>query len=445
MTEASNEDLDAEVARLAALPLLAYERERDAAAKRLGVRVAVLDQAVSDKRDEAPAAAPSLILRNLEPWPQPVDGATLLASVAAAVRKYVVMEDHGAEAVALWALHAHALDAFAISPRLAITSAEKRCGKTTLLDVLRCLVPRPLPTANATAPSIFRTIELLKPTLLIDEADTFLTPNNELRGVLNSGHRKGGTVLRLVGDDHEPRHFSTWAATAIAMIGRLPDTLADRSIEICLRRKLASEHVARFRPDRATDLLRLARMAARWSADHFEALLCADPLIPAGLHDRAADNWEPLFAIADDAGGEWPERARNIAIIFSAREDEGGSHGELLLADIRETFDLIERGVVEIRLDDAGRIVDLDRIRSADLARILAGKEDRPWPEFGPRRLPINMHGVARLLKAFRISPKTLRFHKVERAGATVSVTDKGYERGQFQEAFARYLPPRRS
>ena len=121
-----------------------------------------------------------------------MDGATFLASIAAAVRKYVVMEDHGAEAVALWALHAHALDAFTISPRLAITSAEKRCGKTTLLDVLGCLVPRPLPTANATAPSIFRTIELLKPTLLIDEADTFLTPNNELRGVLNSGHRKAG-------------------------------------------------------------------------------------------------------------------------------------------------------------------------------------------------------------------------------------------------------------
>ena len=179
------------------------------------------------------------------------------------------------------------------------------------------------------------------------------------------------------------------------MIGGLPDTLADRSIEIRLRRKLASEHVARFRPDRATDLLRLARMAARWSADHFEALLRADPLIPAGLHDRAADNWEPLFAIADEAGGEWPERARNIAIIFSAREDEGGSHGELLLADIRETFDLIERGIVKIRLDDAGRIVDLDRIRSADLARILAGKEDRPWPEFGPRRLPINMRSGA--------------------------------------------------
>jgi putative DNA primase/helicase len=369
------------------------------------------DQAVSDRRaerDEAPT--PSLVLSNLEPWHEPVDGATLLASIAAAIRAYVIMEEGGAGAVALWALHAYALDAFSISPRLAITSAEKRCGKTTLLDVLCCLVPRPLPTANATAPAIFRTIEACAPTLLIEEADTFLTPNNELRGVLNSGHRKGGTVLRLVGNDHEPRHFSTWAATAIAMIGGLPDTLADRSIEIHLRRKLASEHVARFRADRATDLLPLARMAVRWSADHFEALRRADSLIPPGLHDRAADNWGSLFAIADEAGGEWPERARQVALAMCARDDDSRSYGELALADIRRTFDELATGAVKFA-HPAGSITDADRIRSVDLASILARKEGRPWAEWGPKRRELTPNDLAQLLRPFRIAPSTQRFH----------------------------------
>lgn len=431
-------DVDAEVARLAALSLLAYEREREGAAKLLGVRVSILDQSVEGRRANLygrSAQAPSLNLANPEPWPEPVDGAELLAGIADAVRSYIVMEDGEAAAVALWILHAHALDAFSISPRLAVTSAEKRCGKTTLLDVLGRLVPRPLPTANATAPAIFRTIELCTPTLLIDEADTFLKRNDELRGVLNSGHRRGGSVLRLLGDEHEPRAFSTFAVTAIAMIGRLPNTLADRSIEIRLRRRRTNEARTPFRSDRAND--KGARMAARWAKDHMAALRRADPSIPASLHDRAADNWRPLFAIADEAGGEWPERARKIAVAFSARDDDDGSQGELLLADIRETFGEIERGVLKITLPNGAGIVDVDRIRSADLLRILAGKEDRLWSEWGARRLPINPHGLARLLKPFGIQPTTHRFRRVDGE----SFTDKGYLRGQFEDAFARYLP----
>ena len=347
----SGPDDDAEIARLAALSPIAYDREREAAAERLGVRIATLDRGVEAKRaalDERSDQAPVLTLPELEPWPEAVEGAALLTRIVAALRAHVVIEDGGAEAVALWALHAHALDAFAYSPRLAITSAEKRCGKTTLLDVLGCLVPRPLQTANATAPAIFRTIELLTPTLLIDEADTFLKRNDELRGVLNSGHRKAtASVLRLEGEEHVPRTFGTWAPTAVAMIGSLPDTLADRSIEIRLRRRLASEPLIRFRADRATDLAQLGRMAARWGADHLEALRRADPSIPQGLHDRAADNWGPLLAIADEMGGEWPERARQIAVTFSARDEDEGSVRELLLCDIRRILDDLGKGEIK--------------------------------------------------------------------------------------------------
>jgi putative DNA primase/helicase len=154
-----------------------------------------------------------------------VDGAELLNDLATAIRRHVVMAECQADTTALWAAHTYLLDCFGISPRLAITSPEKGCGKTTLLDVVSRLVWRPLPTANVTAAAIFRIIEAHRPALLIDEADTFLPDNEELRGVLNSSHRLGGAVIRTVGDDHEPRQFSTYSACAIALIGKLPGTL----------------------------------------------------------------------------------------------------------------------------------------------------------------------------------------------------------------------------
>ena len=147
---------------------------------------------------------------------------------------------------ALWVVHTYLLDCFGISPRLAITSPEKGCGKTTPLDVLSQLVWRPLPTANASAAAIFRVVELQRPTLLIDEADTFLPENEELRGILNSGHRQGGSVIRTVGEEFEPRSFSTYSACAIALIGRLPATLADRSVPIELRRRRTTNQSSRF-------------------------------------------------------------------------------------------------------------------------------------------------------------------------------------------------------
>jgi hypothetical protein len=160
---------------------------------------------------------------------------------------------------------------------------------------------------------VFRVVEVARPTLLVDEADTFLPGNDELRGVLNSGHRRGGSVIRVVGEAMEVREFSTFAPAAIAMIGHLPGTLADRSIAISLKRKRADEPVDSFRYDRTQELDQLARMCARWAADNIERLRAADPAVPANLYNRAADNWRPLLAIADAAGGEWPRRAREIA------------------------------------------------------------------------------------------------------------------------------------
>jgi putative DNA primase/helicase len=155
-------------------------------------------------------------------WPaEPVEGAALIQELTNAIKRYVVMEDGAAEAVALWVIHAHALDAFVISPRLAITSPEKGCGKTSLLDVIGHLVSRPLPTSNATPAALFRSIEAVCPTLLIDEGDTFLHAKDDLRGILNSGHRRSSAfVTRVVGDDFEP--CTAWTWESMIVIGEAP-------------------------------------------------------------------------------------------------------------------------------------------------------------------------------------------------------------------------------
>src|SRR5262249_60573386 len=160
-------------------------------------------------------------------------GAKLPDALSAGLRLHVVMSKEAADATALWAVHTYLMDVLNTSPKLATASPEKGCGKTTLLDVLGILTRCPLPTANATPAAIFRAIEIARPTLLIDEADTFLKDKSDLRGILNSGHRRNSAyVVRAVpiGDGYEPRMFSTWAAVGFAMIGRAPETLEDRSI-----------------------------------------------------------------------------------------------------------------------------------------------------------------------------------------------------------------------
>jgi putative DNA primase/helicase len=408
-----------EISRLAKLGTLEYERERKAAAERLKVRAPALDHLVAAERnqlDDGSKQGRPLTLPEPEPWPEPVNGAELLDALAASIRRHVVMPNHSADTAALWVLHTYLLDCSGISPRLAVTSPEKNCGKTTLLDVLSHLVMRPLLTANATVSAIFRVVEMQQPTLLIDEADTFLSENEELRGILNSGHRKGGAVIRTVGEDFEPRAFSTYSPCAIALIGKLPATLTDRSVPIELRRRRPDEAIEPFRFDRTEHLDQLARKLARWAMDRADHIRAAEPDMPAGVFNRAADNWRPLLAIADAAGGEWSARARQAALqSLAAAADDDQSARVTLLADIRAIF--AERHT--------------DRLPSAELVEALVAIEGRPWAEWKAGKA-LTVNGLARLLAPFAIKPGTIRIS---------SGTPKGYQLAQFEDAFARYLP----
>jgi hypothetical protein len=186
---------------------------------------------------------------------------------------------------------------------------------------------------------------------------------------------------------------------------------------IALKRKRADEPVESFRYHRTQELDQLARMCARWAADNIGWLRESDPDVPANLYNRAADNWRPLLAIADAAGGEWPEKIRKIA---SATVDADQVKRIGLLADIRDVFDTKK----------------VDRIKSADLTAALAAMEGHPWAEHGKNGKPLSVNGLARMLMGDHISPNTVRFGM--RADDD---TAKGYLREQFEDAFARYLP----
>jgi putative DNA primase/helicase len=409
-----------EIRRLAELGRLEYDREREAAAERLKIRVTTLDKEVEAERGEFnddDKQGQAMHLPEPEPWPDPVNGADLLRELSAVIRRHIVMFEHLADTAALWVVHTYLLPVFGVSPRLAITSPEKQCGKTTLLDVLFHLVWRPLIAANVSAAAIFRVVESYQPTLLIDEADTFLPENEELRGILNSGHRRGGSVIRTVGEDHEPRAFSTFSACAIAMIGRLPPTLDDRSVRNELRRRRVDEVVEPFRFDHTEHLDQLARKAARWAGDNASVIQRAEPDMPTGVFNRAADNWRPLLAIADAAGAEWPSRARRaVQCTGESAAGDGDSLRVLLLTDIRMIF--AER--------------KQDRISSAALVDALNSIEGRPWAEWN-RGKGLTPNRLARMLAPFGIAPATVRMRD--------DTTPKGYLRSQFEDAFVRYLP----
>jgi putative DNA primase/helicase len=341
------------------------------------------------------------LVERLEPAAVAVHGADLADRIATTITAHIRFTSAAeADAVALWAIGTFLIDRWPLYPRLAILSPEKRCGKTTLLEVLEGLSLKSLILGNTSTAATFRIIDALQPTLLLDEADAWLRQNEELRGVINAGHRKrSAKIVRMVekNGDHVAKIFNTFAAMAIAGIGRLPDTIEDRSVIVQLRRKTAGETLDRMPRDFFERHQPMRRQALRWALDHANAILASKALPPSALAgDRAADNWQPLFQIADILGGNWRARAGSAFKVFAGRAADDGnmSGGELLLRDLAE---ILPRWTG-------------DRITSAELLAELLADTEGPWSTWS-RGQPLTAHALARFLKAYGIKPRQA-FHQ---------------------------------
>ncbi len=352
------------------------------------------------------------------------EGAALLDRLKAALAEFVILPSAEAlDATVLWIAATHLQTSWQHAPRLAVVGPAKRCGKSRLLDILAETVHNPVITVNSTAAAVFRSITGEPPTLLVDEADTiFGTPkqaekNEEMRGLLNAGHQRDRYVLRVVGNDHTPHRFHTFAMAALAGIDDLPDTIMDRSIVIRMRRRAEGEHVSPYRTKRDSPALHELRAGlAQWATPLSERALLLEPAMP--VEDRAADTWEPLVIVADLAGGPWPDRARNACtrmVAAEAEAEQDNPSNARILADLRRIFHA--KG-------------EQEQLSTDEILYALNSDPEAPWAEHG--RGGLTPRGLGAMLREFGISSGNVRVGEIQR---------KGYTRGKFTDAWKRYCP----
>ncbi|WP_288375737.1 DUF3631 domain-containing protein [uncultured Pseudomonas sp.] len=365
--------------------------------------------------DEEKAATGGGIFPEVEPWPSPVAGAELLDDIAGAIKRYVIADAATIQAAALWATFTWLIDSVQVAPIANITAPEKRCGKSIMLTALGNLVNRKLQVSNIAPAALFRSIELWSPTLLIDEVDAFLRDNEEARGILNAGFtRDSAVVIRCVGDDHMPTPFRVWGAKALCGIGKIADTLADRSIPLRLRRKLPGEKTEVLRHSDPDLWANLRSRMMRFAQDNADQIGKARPATINGLNDRANDCWEPLLAIAETAGVEWPVIARQAARALHEVEDDSPSVGVELLNDIK--------AILETK--------QANKMFSATLLEHLMADDEAPWPTWN-RGKPMTARQLSTKLGEFGIKSKDIRI------GTTVK---RGFDKSDFVEVWDRYL-----
>ena len=392
------------------LPVLAHEARLAEHSKRSGEDLDFL-------RDEFAAyyVPADIDTKPIEPWDQPVDTHTLLIELMAQLRRFVVVQDDVAIAITLWILFSWVHEVAVHSPLLVATSAEPDSGKSTLLGVLGFLVPRPYSVVELTGTNIYRIVDLKNRTLLIDEADQLFRRKAALAEIINAGWTRGSArIPRIVhGVIHE---FDAFCPKVIGMLGlNLPSTMASRAIVCMLWPKLPSEQVADFRHVDDDDFTTLRRKLMRWAADNAVLLKDATPVVPPGFSNRVTANWCLLLAIADVAGGLWPEWARAAAVKLSHKRHQPSERLRLLAA---------LHPLLATR----------EQITSAELVELLIADPDGEWAEFRGRG-PITQRQVAALLAGFEIFPVVL--HPTKQA----SLSRRGYRRSQFGDLFARFLP----
>ncbi|GGY11549.1 DUF3631 domain-containing protein [Streptomyces anandii] len=362
----------------------------------------------------------------------PINGAALLNEVEAFHRRFNVFPTEAAYvAVTLWDAHAHLLDCFDSTPRLAFLSPEPGSGKSRALEIVETLTPRAEATVNASPNALFRLVDAAegRPTLLFDEIDTVFGPkagdNEPVRGFLNSGYRRIGTMLRCVGDgaNQSVQRFSSFCAVAMAGLGSLPDTILTRSVIIRMRKRAPNEKIEPYRQrinERQGHALR--DRLAQWADSVREQVTDAWPELPEGVTDRPADVWEPLLAVADAAGDDWPTRARAacLELVNAAHDNDEASLGVRLLTDLRDKV-----------------FCGADRMPTAVILEMLLDLDDAPWGDVDDK--PLNSRMLAKLLSQYvtpankPIKPRGIR---------TPSGFPKGYYAEDLTDAWTRYCPP---
>jgi hypothetical protein len=363
-----------------------------------------------------------------------IDGAALLSEIEAFHRRFNVFPTEAAfVAVALWDAHAHLLDCFDSTPRIAFLSPEPGSGKTRALEIVETLVPQPMTAVNASAAALFRSVSSGngngKPTILFDEIDTVFGPragdNEELRGFLNAGHRRTGVTYRCIGDGGQQtvQAFPSYCAVAVAGLGSLPDTILSRSVIIRMRRRARNEKVEPFRARiHEAEGHKLRDRLAAWAEQAREAVMGAWPDMPDGVADRPADVWEPLLAVADAAGGDWPLRAREacVTLVKASQANDKGSLGVRLLTDLRDH--------VLAGIDRLPTVAILDRLNALD---------DAPWADLHGK--PLDNRRLSRMLGEYMTSDnEPISSRNIKTGGGVL----KGYYAADLHDAWARYCPP---
>ncbi|MFI9729183.1 DUF3631 domain-containing protein [Streptomyces sp. NPDC052092] len=362
-----------------------------------------------------------------------IDGAALLNEVEAFHRRFNVFPNEAAYvAVVLWDAHAHLLDCFESTPRLAFLSPEPGSGKSRALEIVETLVPNPMAAVDASAAALFRAVAGVdgkRPTILFDEIDTIFGPkageNEQLRGFINAGHRRNRPMFRCVGDgaNQTVQAFHSYAAVAVAGLGYLPDTIRDRSVNIRMRRRARNEKIEPYRTRiHEKEGFALRDRLAKWAEQVSERVMNVWPAMPEGVTDRPADVWEPLLAVADAAGGDWPDRAREacVVLVAASKVNDKGSLGVRLLTDLRDH--------VMVGIDRLPTVAILDRLNALD---------DAPWADLHGK--PLDNRRLGRMLAEYMTADNEPIASRNIKTGASVL---KGYYAADLWDAWARYCPP---
>jgi hypothetical protein len=423
----SEAEIDAEIIKLAALPIGVYESSRVAAAKRLRMRASILDQLVSAKRTKPKEEGEINFLPhwNVEPWQDPVDGGALLQDLRNHFKRYVVLPKQADVVLALWVLHTWVFDCFDITPYLAITSPTKRCGKTVLMTMLYWLCRRAKKNDHMSKASIYRSVETEQSTLILDEVGWVLDLKDERQGILCGGFELLGHVEICEGEGANivVRRYRTFGPKAFGLIGKLTPTLMDRSIEILMQRKTKQDKVERLRRGDNAAHVELRQRQLRWASDNRQALSAVTPKLPDGLNDREFDIWEPLFAIAEHVGGEWPKLAHEAAIALSGGDNATEEKGIELLSNISV---------------EAGRVAKdgFSAVTTKTLLAALNGNPEWSWATYNFKSSDkvLTERQLANLLKPFKVFSDKVQTSETGLAQA------RGYRLKDFEEAFERYL-----